>query len=479
MTAAAKALSFRRLTRRAFSIGAIHAADKATKFALPIVLVRTLDTASFGEYRLLWLVVGTVMTVATLNMPGGLNYFLPRSDPERRRLYVHHVMLFLAASGLVFAALTGPWNPLLPGAIAPLAKYGALVPAFVGLWIAAVLLDYLPTIDERVRWQAYATVGMSLLRVALVVAAAWASGSLALIIALLIAVVVLKLALLAAYVRRYHGLGRPWFDRRAFAAQLRHIAPFGVAGGLYGLRAQTDQWVAAAMFPLQSFAAFSVAAVLNSIIVVFRRSVVEAFLPNMSRLEAAGDVAGMMRLNSRGYVLVGTALYPLLAFVVAFADEIVSVMFTAAYLEAAPVMRVYALGMAVLVLEHASVLLLLKQGRAALGVNATALAVSVAVSAAAASLFGLAGAAAGSVVAVCLDRTLMLRRISRHVGIPVRRLQNWRGLAVALAYAVACAALIRIAVDFAIDGGAAACLALGACGLAAVYLPIAWHWRRR
>jgi O-antigen/teichoic acid export membrane protein len=477
--AAAKALSFRRLTRRALSIGVIHASDKATKFLLPIVLVRCLDTATFGEYRLLWLVVGTVMTLATLNMPGGLNYFLPRSDPQRRRLYVHHTMLFLAASGLLFAALTGPWNPFMPQAVAPLARYGALVPAFVGLWIAAVLLDWLPTIDERVRWQAYATVGTSLLRVALVAAAAWASGSLALIIALMIAVVLVRLALLLAYVRRYHGLGRPWLDRRAFADQFRHVAPFGLAGGLFNLRAQADQWVAAAMFSLQSFAAFSVASVLNTIIVVFRRSVVEALLPNMSRLEAAGDVAGMMRLNSRGNVLVGTVLYPMLAFAFAFAEELVTVVFTAAYLEAAPVMRVYAVSMAVLVLEHGSVLLLLREGRAALGVNAAALAVSVSVSWAAASSIGLAGAAAGSVVAVCLDRALMLRRISTRVGIPVRKLQNWRGLATALAYAIGCAVLIRLAVDLVPDAGALARLALGACGLAAAYLPLAWRWRTR
>ena len=97
MNAAAKAMSFRRLTRRALSIGAVKASDKAMKFLLPVVLVRCLDTATFGEYRLLWLVVGTVMTVATLSMAGGLNCFLPRSP--RRAAAVHpQTMLFFAAS---------------------------------------------------------------------------------------------------------------------------------------------------------------------------------------------------------------------------------------------------------------------------------------------------------------------------------------------------------------------------------------------
>ena len=67
----------------------------------------------------------------------------------------------------------------------------------------------------------------------------------------------------------------------------------------------------------------------------------------MSRMQAAGDVRGMLELNSRANVMVGTLLYPLLAFAFAFADELVTLVYTAAYLEAAPVMRVYIVGMAV------------------------------------------------------------------------------------------------------------------------------------
>jgi O-antigen/teichoic acid export membrane protein len=237
--------------------------------------------------------------------------------------------------------------------------------------------------------------------------------------------------------------------------------------------------VAAALFSLHSFAAFSVASVLNQLVFIFRRSMIEAFMPKMSRLEAAGDVAGMMQLNSRGNVLVAATLYPVLAFVFAFAEEVVTVVYTAAYLEAAPAMRIYLIGMGVMVLEVGSVLLLLRQGRTALGVNAAALVVSVAVSWAAASTIGLAGAAAGSVVAVCLDRTLMLRRISVTAGISLRELQDWRGIALALGYAVVSAALIRASIDAAVPHGAFARFALGLCGLALAYLPILWRWRKQ
>ena len=43
-----------------------------------------------------------------------------------------------------------PANPLLPAPIRPLGAHGLLVPAFVALWVVGVLLDCLPTVDERI-----------------------------------------------------------------------------------------------------------------------------------------------------------------------------------------------------------------------------------------------------------------------------------------------------------------------------------------
>jgi O-antigen/teichoic acid export membrane protein len=469
MTAAAKAATWQGLKRRAFSLGAVKTFDHAMQFLLPVVLARALDAASFGEYRLLWLAVGTVMAVATLNMGGGMFYFLPRADARTRRLYVHQTLAFLVVSGLLCAALASPWNPLLPAAMAPLEGYGLLVSAFFALWAAAILLDYLPAVEEQIRWQAFATVASTSARALLVGFAAWWSGDFEVVLWALIAAVLIKLCLLLVYIYRRHGLGAPWFHGATFAAQFRHCAPFGVSNALYALRAQSDQWVAATLFALTSFAAFSIAALVGHMAYILRQSVLEAFLPTMSRLEAGGDVAGMLAMNGRANVLVGTFLYPLLAFVFAFADEIVTVVYTAAYVEAAPVMRVYVAGMAIMVVEVGSIVLLLKQGAYALRITSLVLPVSVAVSWLAAQQFGLPGAAAGSVLALYLDRALLLRRVSSHTGIAFARLQDWKALARAAAGAAACGALAWVAVEALVEGGALARLAAGATVLALSY----------
>ena len=81
------------LERRALSLGTANGVDYALQFLLPIVLTRTLDAHAFGEYRLLWLAVSTLMMVTPMCMAPSLYYFLPRSDRPAQRLYVNQTML--------------------------------------------------------------------------------------------------------------------------------------------------------------------------------------------------------------------------------------------------------------------------------------------------------------------------------------------------------------------------------------------------
>jgi O-antigen/teichoic acid export membrane protein len=377
------------------------------------------------------------MAVAPLAMPAGLYYFLPRSNGTNKRLYINQTLVFLGFSGLLSGWAVSTWNPWLPETMRGLVEHGAVVPAFVVLWVIASLLDMLPAIEERVMWQAKATVGLAGLRALALSLAAIVTGELGPVLLVLLAFVVFKTGLLLAYVARYHGLRGPVLRRSAFPAQLRHATPFGAAGALYDLRAQADQWVAAALFSLALFASFSIAAVIGTLVSLFRKSVNTVFLPSMSRLQAAGDLPGMLELNSRANVMVGALTCPLAAFAFVFAEEVVTIIYTAAYVDAAPVMRLYVAGLLPLVVELASITLLLRMGPFVVGVNLVAVLLAVPISWFAAQHFGLAGAAAGSVTMIYVDRIVTLRHIARHTGVPFRRLQDWRTLGVL----IVCAAL--------------------------------------
>lgn len=434
------AQSLRRLRQRALSLGGANAFDYVTQFLLPVVLARCFDTVAFGQYRLLWLVTRTAMAIAPLAMPASLWYFLPRSNREHKRLYVNQTLLFLAITGLISGWAVSSWNPWFPSSMHGLEQHGAVIPVFLALWIFASLLDMLPGIEERVMWQTKAIIGLAVLRTVALAVAALLTGALEPVLYVLVAFVVLKIGLLLFYIGRFHGLRGPIARWKAFTDQVRHATPFGAAGALYDLRAQADQWVAAAIFSLELFASFSVAAVIGTLVGLFRKSVNSAFLPGMSKLQAAGDLRGMLELNSRANAMVGSLVFPLAAFAFVFAEEVITLIYTAAYVDAAPVMRVYIVGLLPLVVELASITLLLRQGNFVMILNAAALVLAVPVSWLAAQHFGLAGAAAGSVAAIYADRILTLRHIARLSNVPLRRLQDWRTLFALMLYAAAAAA---------------------------------------
>jgi hypothetical protein len=80
----------------------------------------------------------------------------------------------------------------------------------------------------------------------------------------------------------------------------------------------------------------------------------------------------------------------------------------------------------------------------------------------------------GSVIVIYLDRIVTLRRISMRTGVPIRQLQNWRTIAMLLAFAAVAAALAwgTVASFFPASGLLTRLLA-GATTLASAYVALA------
>jgi len=437
------------LERRALSLGTANAIDYALQFLLPMVLTRTLDPHAFGQYRLLWLAVATLMMVAPMCMPSSLYYFLPRSDRPTQRVYINQVLLFVAAAGLVSAWAVSLWNPFLPGKFEEIAEgHAAVVPAFVLLWVFAQTLDIMPTADERVGWQAKAIVSLSAVRAVGLSAAAILTHDLYAVFVALLVFAALKAGLLIYYVARHHGLGLPLARRDLFKAQVKQAAPFALSGALHGVRSQGDQWIAAAMFTVPMFASFSVATVLAPLVQIFRASVNNVFLPSMSRLQSNGDMTGLLALNSRANAMVALLVYPMLAFAFVFAEQVITLVYTSTYLDAVPVMRLYIVGLVAFVVELVSLLFVLQQGTFAARVNGMVLFLALPMSYFGATHWGLMGAAMGSVCAIYSERLLSLSRLAHITRTPISRLQDWSTLAGILAAAIIAALIAGVALHW-------------------------------
>jgi O-antigen/teichoic acid export membrane protein len=410
--------------QEALSLSIANGLDRVIQFGLPLVLTRLLSVSDFGQYRIFWLVTLTVSGLAPLGMPRSLFFFLPRSEPSERRSYIDNTLLFLVGAGLLCAVLV-----ILGGRQAEVPAAGYLTPVFVVLWVVTCLLDLLPTADQRVRWQAGAIVALSIVRTSLLILAAL-TRNVTLVFGALMIFIILKLGVLLFYIGRYHGWRLPRLKKGRLLEQLRYSVPFGVDGALYSLRGNAEHWIVVLLFLPWQYAVFAIVTYLMPVVDIVRGSISNVLLPRMSETLARGNTRGMIALSSDGA----------LAFLFANANGVIGVLFPSAYAGAAPIMRVYVVALARLVLETTGILMLLQQGRFIMTVSSCVLVVAGVCSYLGARVFGLAGAALGGLVAYYVEAAFSFRRISRLTGIPVRGLQDWPGLAAVLGASVVAAA---------------------------------------
>jgi O-antigen/teichoic acid export membrane protein len=415
------------LRRSALVLAVAGGVEYGLQVAMPIILVRYLSPVSFGEYRFLWLIAGTALAVAPAFMPQSLFYFLPRAKSSDQRLYIGNVLTYLLFAGCVVALLASTWNPMLPPLAKDLfAKTHGLASAFLGLWVVAALLDVLPTAEGRVRWQSTCTVSLAVFRTILLTASAILSGSTTWIVSAMALVAIVKLVLIAHYVSVNHKTVA--CQTTVMKEQLKYAFPFAIGNALFLLRAQADQWVVASMLAPAMYASFSIATVFFPVVALIRQPVFNAMMPRLNSAHGRGDLAEIRLLISKSNKVTALVLLPIAGGLMALAPQLVEIVYTSRYRDAAPVMQIYLLGMMTNAFAVGHVLSALQKGRFAAVNSACTLVMSLALSIFGVRHWGLSGAAAGSVLTLALGELWAVAVVARTLQVRMSELLAWRDL---------------------------------------------------
>jgi O-antigen/teichoic acid export membrane protein len=419
----------------------------ALQFAIPMIFVRNLDPAAFGEYRLLWLMAGTALALAPAFMPQSLFFFLPRANEEQRRVYIGNVLAWLLLGGTVVALVTSRWNPALPHNVGELfADSHGMSSLFLGCWMVVSLMFVLPTAEGRVSWQAGNDIALSILRTVLLASAAIFSHSLAWVMAALVFEALARIGMLWVYLASRPGGARVVARPVAIVEQARYALPFAVGNGLYLLRSQSDQWIVASTLTPALFGMFSISAVFLPIAALIRQPVSNAMMPRLNKAFAEGQFDDIKRIFQKSSTAATLMLVPLGGALLCVAGELVQVVYTGRYSGAVPVMRIYLIGMMLQGCAAGHVLPALNRGRFAVVNNGCCLAISIACSYFGARHFGLPGAACGSVISFAISELWSLCVVARVLGVGRLELLPWRAL---------------------LSGGFASCVGLAAVSLLA------------
>jgi O-antigen/teichoic acid export membrane protein len=136
--------------------------------------------------------------------------------------------------------------------------------------------------------------------------------------------------------------------------QLRGVIKFSLSiafsGSLWILVTQTDKLVLSKLLTLTDYAYFTLAVLVASGVSIISGPISGAIVPRLTRLNAEGDEAGLIRLYRNATQLVGVIAIPAALFLAFFAEQVLLTWTGDSLIArtAAPVLRLYALGNGIL-----------------------------------------------------------------------------------------------------------------------------------
>ncbi|HUD70382.1 MAG TPA: oligosaccharide flippase family protein, partial [Dongiaceae bacterium] len=402
-----------------------RSAGFALTFFIPVVLTRVFDKATFGTYKQLFLVFGTMYFIAQGGMAESLFYFVTKAG-GRRGAYVANAAIGLGALGFASGALVWAGAPAIAAWLnnPALAAYLPWVGAFLLLMLVSASLEIVLIARARFAWAA-ATYGVSdLARAALFIIPALITRRLEWVLAGAVAFAALRVVVTLGYfVREFKGALRP--GQGALREQIAYALPFGVAVLVEAIQGNLHQYVVSARFDAATFAIYAVGCLQIPFVDFVAGPAGNVMMVRMSERIAEPDRRSILALWHQTTVRLALTFFPLTALLLVLGRDLILVLFTPAYAASVPIFLAWSLSILFPVLQTDGVLRVFARTRVLLLVNIARLLLIAGSISWFLSTFGLMGAVLVTLAKMLLAKILMLFEMKRLLGVGFGGLLPW------------------------------------------------------
>ena len=324
------------------------------------VLTRTLSLEDFATHKQALMTFAILAPVLSLGMPKALYFFLPGESDRPRSVLVENLMV-LATLGVCFCLLIllgGSQffvdhfnNPKLADVLPQVAFYGLFMIPLAATSAALMARDRVETlVGFQLSTQALLIVGVATAAIVfrtpkatITAYLAWSGIALT-----------LGLALMLKATRQSAPL-KPKIS--GIKNQLRYGIPLGLAAMFGSISAQLDKYMVSVLCSTEDFAIYVAGAVELPLIGVITGAMNAVVLPELAKFFKAGKLNDIRLLWQRAMNKAILILAPATFIVLLFGTELITLIFSARYAEAATPMRIYALSLPIRAAVYGSVLM--------------------------------------------------------------------------------------------------------------------------
>ena len=329
------------LVKRGLILSASRISNQAVLLFSPLLLVRILDVEAYGQYREFVLYAMLLKVVISFQASRSLLYFLPMRPEHEHGLVTQNILfvfiLSVAGTGLLLAG-----GDLLRANtsfdfVIPLALY-------LLFFINLDFLEYYWLAKKRTDFVLYYSTGRMIVRLAVVVLAAWLTHDPLVIAYGMIAVEVVRFVFVLQFAWRRGLLSGPvrW---SACKEQLSYFAPLGVADTIFQFNQNLSRLFVSAVLGVVALSYYVIGSYAQPLIRIVRGSVADVVFPEMMD-KRNREPRQRLILWQRSNVLFCAILFPIAILGVAYAEPLVRLLFTEQYVAAAPIFAIYAVMLA-------------------------------------------------------------------------------------------------------------------------------------
>jgi O-antigen/teichoic acid export membrane protein len=332
--------------RRAAWLTAANTIAFGLSFIAPLLLVRMLNQTEFGVYKQAFQILMTATSLLNLQVASTAYYFMPRA-PEKKLQVMVNVLAFYAAAGALTGALFifYPECALLVFESGDLPAYMPLLGLTILLWLVSSNLEVIPMALGDVRTSSAFIVVSQLTKSILTVSAALAFHSVRAMIWAAAIQGMLQILFMLAYIWRQFGRRflrvRDAFDLELFKAQIGNALPYGLGGFAQTAQGDLHSFMVSRYFPPAGFAVYSAGLFQLPLLGLLTASFSGALIPEVSRLVAAGKQRAIIPIWLNAVRKLALVVVPACALMFVLRYEIITLLFTSAYIEAAPLFGIY------------------------------------------------------------------------------------------------------------------------------------------
>jgi O-antigen/teichoic acid export membrane protein len=408
------------------SRGAVLATARLLNQALmllsPLLLVRLLDIVDYGRYRQFMAIAMLITSLGGFALTANLTYLLSRT-PERAAADVTKTSALMFAVSLMsalFIVVAHPW--IVPPEIADSWWLLALY-IFMFLNLEVVVAYWLAQ-RRSIEVMQY-TLVVTVWRLGTLLGAALYFGDVEMIFVTIVGSETIKNLAIYWWLRARGLLVFRW-ERAVLGEQLRLVGPLGLGSMLNKANDFGRVLVGSVMGPVP-LAIYSTAAYQVPLVNIVQTSLSDVIFPDLVK-RAQRDPAEGLKLWKRAQMMVAAVIVPAWVLLTYFAEPLIRLAFTDAYVAATPFFQVFLLLMLRHCFQFSTLLRSVGDNNSFATSNAVALGINVVITVALLPRYGLWGPTLGLVAGQMWTGYFLARRVMSRYGVPLSEVFQWRKL---------------------------------------------------